>query len=61
MSTAVSIRLSDGIAYEVESLANVMESHLQKYADYSVAIERLNDKDDDIIISSNEMGNCIAL
>ena len=60
MSTAVSIRLSDGIAYEVESLANVMESHLQKYADYSVAIERLNDKDDNII-SSNEMGNCIAL
>ena len=61
MSTAVSIRLSDEIAYEVESLANATESHLQEYVDYSVAIERLNDKDDDIIISSNEMGNCIAL
>ena len=60
MSTAVSIRLSDEIAYEVESLANVMESHLQEYADYSVAIGRLNDKDDNII-SSNEMVNCIAL
>ncbi len=72
MSTAVSIRLSDKIAYELEGLArttdrsrtyisrNATESYLQGYADYSVAIERLNDKDDEII-SSDEMGNRIAL
>jgi len=60
MSTAVSIRVSDEIAYEVESLARAIESHLQEYADYRVAIERLNDRNDEII-SSNEMGNRLAL
>ena len=72
MSTAVSIRLSDDIAHELEGLARTIErsktyiirkaieSYLQEYADYSVAIERLNDKDDEII-SSNEMRNRLAL
>lgn len=72
MSTAVSIRLSDDIAHELEGLARTMErsrtyiirkaieSYLQEYADYSVAIERLNDKDDEII-SSDEMRNRLAL
>jgi RHH-type rel operon transcriptional repressor/antitoxin RelB len=72
MSTAVSIRLSDDIAHELEGLARTIErsktyiirkaveSYLQEYADYSVAIERLNDKDDEII-SSDEMGNRLAL
>ena len=60
MSTAVSIRLSDEIVYELESLAMTLKSYLQEYADYSVAIERLNDKDDEII-SSDEMRNRLAL
>ena len=72
MSTAVSIRLSDDIAHELEGLARTIEcsktyiirkaieSYLQEYADYSVAIERLNDKDDEII-SSDEMRNRLAL
>ena len=72
MSIAVSIRLSDEIAHELEGLARTIErsrtyiirkaieSYLQEYADYSVAIERLNDKDDEII-SSDEMRNRLAL
>ena len=72
MSTAVSIRLSDDIAYELEGLARTIErsktyiirkaieSYLREYADYLVAIERLNDKDDEII-PSDEMRNRLAL
>ena len=72
MSTAVSIRLSDEIAYELGGLTRItesfriytiheaVESYLQEYADYSVATEHLNDKDAGII-SSNEMGNRLAL
>ncbi len=72
MSTAVSIRLSDEIAHELEGLAmtiersktyiirKAIESYLREYADYLVAIERLNDKDDEII-SSDEMRNRLAL
>ncbi|RLG29209.1 DNA-binding protein [Methanosarcinales archaeon] len=72
MPTAVSIRLSDDIAYELEGLARTIErsktyiirkaieSYLREYADYLVAIERLNDKDDEII-SSDEMRNRLAL
>ncbi len=66
MSTAVSIRLPDEIAHKLEDLAGVIErsktfiirkaieSYLQEYADYLVALERLKDKDDEII-SSDEM------
>lgn len=72
MSTAVSIRLSDEIAHELEGLAmtiersktyiirKAIESYLREYADYLVAIERLNDKDDEII-SSDETRNRLAL
>ncbi len=72
MSTAVSIRLSDEIARELEGLARTIErsktyiirkaieSYLREYADYLVAIERLNDKDDEII-SGDEMRNRLAL
>jgi predicted DNA-binding protein len=72
MSTNVSIRLSDNIAHELDGLArtmersmtyiirNAIESYLQEYADYSVAIERLNDKDAEII-SSDKRRNCLAL
>jgi predicted DNA-binding protein len=72
MSTAVSIRLSDEIARELDGLAmtiecsktyiirKAIESYLREYADYLVAMERLNDKDDEII-SSDEMRNRLAL
>ena len=72
MSTAVSIRLSDEIAYELEGLTMTtersrmyisrksIESYLQEYVDYSVAIERLNDNDNEII-SSYGVWNRFAL
>ena len=72
MSTAVSIRLSDDIAHELEGLARTIErsktyiirkaieSYLREYADYLVATKRLNDNDNDII-SSDKMRNCLAL
>ena len=64
--------MSDGIVYELEHLArtmgrfrtyiirNALKSYHQECADYSVAIERLNDSDDEII-SSDEMRNCLVL
>ncbi len=72
MSTAVSIRLSGDIAHELEGLTmtverfrtyiirKVIESYLREYSDYSVATERLNDKDGEII-SSDEMRNRLAM
>ncbi|MEA3324960.1 MAG: DNA-binding protein [Euryarchaeota archaeon] len=72
MSTTVSIRLSDDIAHELEGLAmtikssgtytihKAIESYLQEYDNYSAALERLNYEDTEII-SSDEMGNCLAL
>lgn len=64
--------MSDAIAHELEGLARIIEcsrtyiirkaieSYLQEYADYSVATERLNDRDDEII-SSDKMRNRLAL
>lgn len=64
--------MSDAIAHELEGLARTIEcsrtyiirkaieSYLQEYADYSVATERLNDRDDEII-SSDKMRNRLAL
>jgi len=73
MSTnAVSVRLPAEIVRELENLANAtersktyiirkaIESYLQESADYLVALERLNDKDDEII-SSDEMRERLAL
>ncbi len=72
MSTAVSIRLSDDIAYKLGGIARIigcfrtyiisksLESYFREYVDYSVATERLNDKDDEIV-PGDEMRDCIAL
>jgi RHH-type rel operon transcriptional repressor/antitoxin RelB len=66
MSTTVSFRLADEIVRELDELAvalersktyiirKALESYLQEYADYLLALERLRDKDDEII-SSDEM------
>ncbi len=66
MTTTVSIRLPDEIAKELDALATslersktfiirkAIESYLRDYADYLIALERLRDKDDEII-SAEEM------
>lgn len=72
MSAAVSIRLPEEIVHELDNLASTVErsktyiirkaieSYLQEYADYMVALERLRDKDDEVI-SSDEMRRRLAL
>ena len=64
MSTAVSIRLPDDVVRGIEELAaslersktyvirKAIESYLKEYADYLIALERLRDKDDEIISGS---------
>ena len=61
MTTTVSVRLPDKILIELEILTNTIdrsityiirkaiETYLQEYADYQIALERLNDKNDEII------------
>ena len=61
MSSSICIRLPDETVKELESLASALdrtktylinkalENYLQEYADYLIALERLNDKDDKII------------
>ena len=61
MTTTVSVRLPDKILNELEILTNTIdrsityiirkaiETYLQEYADYQIALERLNDKNDEII------------
>ena len=72
MPAAVSIRLPDETAHKLENLARTIErsktyiirkaieSYLQEYADYLVALERLRDKDDEII-SSDAMRERLAI
>ncbi len=72
MPTSVSIRLPDEIAHKLEHLASdiersktyiirkAIESYLKEYTDYLIALERLRDKDDEII-SSDEMRERLAL
>lgn len=66
MTSAVSVRLPDEITRQLEELAKnlersktfiirkAIESYLQEYSDYLIALERLRDKDDEII-STDEM------
>ncbi|MDI6888907.1 MAG: ribbon-helix-helix protein, CopG family [Methanocellales archaeon] len=72
MSIAISVRLPNEIVHELENLASAtersktyiirkaIESYLQESADYLIALERLNDKGDEII-SSEEMRERLAL
>ena len=72
MTTTVSVRLPDKILNELEILTNTIdrsrtyiirkaiETYLHEYADYQIALERLNDKDDEII-SSEEMRKRLGL
>ena len=66
MTISVSLKLPDELFSELASLADVtdrsksylikkaIEQYLEEYADYRIALDRLNDKDDEII-SSKEM------
>jgi len=71
MSTSITVRLPDDIAESLEALAKTldrpksylvkkaMETYLSEYADYLMALERLQDKDDRVI-SSGELRKRLA-
>lgn len=65
MSSSLSVRLPDRTARALEKLSKLtdrpktyfvekaLESYLAEYADYQIALDRLSDKDDPIISSSD--------
>lgn len=71
MTTSVSLRLPEQVHAQLEELAEdidrsksylikkAIEQYLDEYADYQLALDRLNDKDDKII-SSKELRNRLA-
>jgi predicted DNA-binding protein len=60
-TTTISIRLSEGIAEQLEEIARSIErtktylirkaikQYLEEYVDYQIALDRLNDANDEII------------
>jgi RHH-type rel operon transcriptional repressor/antitoxin RelB len=72
MSAGISIRLPDELMRELKVVADAtersktyiirkaIESYLQEYVDYLIALERLRDKEAEII-SSKEMREQLAL
>jgi len=72
LSVAISVRLPEDMVRGLEELAKVIErsktyivrkaieSYLEEYADYMVALERLRSKDDEII-SGKEMRERLGL
>lgn len=64
MSVAISVRLPGGLDKALKGLAKVtdrpktyiickaIESYLEEYADYRIALDRLRDKDDPILTSA---------
>ncbi len=72
MSTALSIRVSNRLAEELERLASsierpksylirkALENYLTEYADYQIALDRLRDKDD-AVISGAELRKKLGL
>jgi predicted DNA-binding protein len=71
MTKALSLRLSEDIHDQLEEIAEdtdrsksylirkAIERYLEEYADYRIALERLHDKDDEII-SSKELRKRLA-
>jgi len=71
MSVSVSLRLPEDIVTQLDEVAEnidrsksylikkAIEQYLKEYADYQIALDRLNDKDDEII-SSKEMRKRLA-
>jgi len=72
MSTAISIRLPDELAKQLDGIAKetersrsyiiqkALESYLEDYADLQIALDRLHDKADPLI-SSKEMKESLGL
>ena len=71
LSISISLRLPDDIHEQLEDIAEdtdrsksylikkAIEQYLEEYADYQIALDRLNDKDDGII-SSKELRKRLA-
>ena len=71
MATSITVRVPDNLVDQLDELAvslersraylvkNAIEMYLSEYADYLIALERLLDKDDDII-STREMKNLLG-
>ena len=72
MATIITVRVPDNLVDQLDELAvslersraylvkKAMEMYLSEYADYLIALERLRDKDDDIL-SSQEMKNLLGI
>jgi len=72
MATSITVRVPDNLVDQLDELAvslersraylvkKAMEMYLSEYAEYLIAVERLRDKDDDII-SSQEMKNLLGI
>ncbi len=72
MATSITVRVPDNLVDQLDELAvslersraylvkKAMEMYLSEYADYLIALERLRDKNDDII-SMREMKNLLGI
>jgi len=72
MTTSITVRIPDNLANQIDELAvslersraylvkKAVEMYLSEYADYLIALERLRDKDDDII-SETEMRQSLGI
>jgi RHH-type rel operon transcriptional repressor/antitoxin RelB len=72
MSSTVSLRLPDNLVRELDKLSKsierprtylikkALEIYLAEYADYQVALDRLRDKDDEIV-SSKDIRNRLGI
>ena len=72
MTTSITVRIPDNLANQIDELAvslersraylvkKAVEMYLSEYADYLIALERLRDKDDDII-SEKDMRQSLGI
>ncbi len=71
MTMSISLRLPEDMVMQLENIAEdtdrtktylikkAIKQYLEEYADYQIALDRLNDMDDEII-SSKDMRNLLA-
>ncbi|KIE18404.1 DNA-binding protein [Smithella sp. SC_K08D17] len=72
MRTAISVRLPEGLASQLDSIAKeterprsfiiqkALESYIEDFADLQIALDRLHDKRDEVI-SAKEMRKSLGL
>ena len=72
MSTAVSVRLPDTLAVQLDEIARetersrayhiqkALETYMEDYADLQVALDRLHDQTDEVV-SDKEMRNALGI